>query len=315
MKRKTKTKTISIVAQTATAAMGLAALISAHAVENGSPVVPPGVYDFGAGMLPPPTEMGAVGLRVAGARAKQARDGGGNRSPAVPDLEVTSYSLALIKMTNVTLWGAKYGWGAVVPYLDMSLDLTVPTPGGPLVLSGRNRSVGDVSLMPVLLQWVPSPGLFTNFQLAVQAPTGAYDKNRLINAGTNYWSVIPSFGITSISHGGFEVSSNFQVTLNGRNRDPDYRSGSEYQQDFAVGQHIGPWTIGLGGYYHHQLNDDSAPGLLDGNRKRVAALGPAVNFFEAGSGLPAVWAHVYKEFAARNTAQGTHFAVRAAWSF
>jgi hypothetical protein len=310
-----KSKTKSIVVQAALAALTLAGLTSANAVENGAQVVPPGVYDFGAGILSPPTEVGAVGLRVADARANQSRDGSGNRSPAVPDLQVNAYSLAFIKMTDWTLGGAKYGWGAIVPYLDMSLNLTVPTPAGPLTLSGENRDVGDLSLIPLMLQWVPSPGLFTNVQLAVQVPTGSYDKNRLINAGTNHWAVIPSFALTSISPGGFEVSSNFQLILNGRNKDTDYRSGIECQQDFAVGQHVGPWTLGLGGYYHHQLSDDSAPGLIDGNRKRLAALGPAVNFFQPGSGLPAVWAHVYQEFGAQNVAQGTHFAVRAAWSF
>lgn len=311
MKRNTKPMLVPAVV----AAIGLAGLTPAHAVESGAQVVPPGIYDFGAGILPPPTEVGAVGLRVAGARAKQSRDGSGNLSPAVPDLQVNAYSAAFIKMTDRTLMGAKYGWGAIVPYLDMSLDLAIPTPGGPLALSGRNRAVGDLSLIPLMLQWAPSPGLFTNIQLAVQAPTGSYDKNRLINAGSNHWTVVPSFAFTSISPGGFEVSSNVQLTLNGRNKDTNYRSGIEYQQDFAVGQHVGPWTVGLGGYYHHQLNDDSAPGLVDGNRKRLAALGPAVNFFQPGSGLPAVWAHVYKEFGARNAAQGTHFAIRAAWPF
>lgn len=42
---------------------------AARAVENGAPITPAGVYDFGAGMLPPPSELGMVGLRLAATRA------------------------------------------------------------------------------------------------------------------------------------------------------------------------------------------------------------------------------------------------------
>ena len=56
-------------------------------------------------------------------------------------------------------------------------------------------------------------------------------------------------------------------------------------------------------------------GLSNGNRARVTALGPALNFFDPRSGLPNVWIHAYKEFGARNRAQGTQLALRAAWVF
>lgn len=297
------------------AAALVAAVAPAQATENGAPITPIGVFDFGAGMLPPPTEVGAIGLRAASARATQTRDNNSDRAPVEPDLAVNAYSVVFIKMTNTMFGGARYGWGAILPYLDMSLDLRVPTPAGPLALSGRNRAIGDVMLMPVMLQWTPAPGLFTNFQLSVQAPTGSYNKTRLINAGTNHWTLAPSIAVTSISQGGFELSTNIQLNINSRNKDTDYRSGIEYQHEFAVGQHIGPWTAGVGGYFYQQLTDDSAPGLLNGNRSRVAALGPAVSFFDPASGLPSMWLHAYKEFAARNRSQGTHVAIRAAWAF
>jgi hypothetical protein len=80
-----------------------------------------------------------------------------------------------------------------------------------------------------------------------------------------------------------------------------------------VGQHIGPWTLGLGGYYYRQLTDDDAPGLTRGNRARVLALGPALSVFQPG--LPPVWVHLYKEVDARNRAEGYAFAVRLSHSF
>jgi hypothetical protein len=52
---------------------------------------------------------------------------------------------------------------------------------------------------------------------------------------------------THITPGGFEVSSNIQLNINGRNKDTDYRSGTEYQHEFALGQHAGAWTSASAG--------------------------------------------------------------------
>lgn len=300
-----------------TAVAALAALLcgSAAAVENGAPITPFGVMDFGAGQLPPPTEIGTVGLRVARYRASELRDDKGDKSPVGAEVAVDSVGLAFIKMTELTLGNAKFGWGAVLPYLRTSLDLAVPTPVGPLALSGRNSAQGDLQLIPAILSWTPSPGLYTNVQLQVQLPTGSYDKTRLINAGTNHRTVSPVFAFTWITPGGFEASSSIQVNFNSRNDDTGYTSGREYQHEFAFGQHVGAWTFGLGGYHYQQISDDEGPGVVNGNRARVTALGPALSFFELGSGLPLVWVHAYKEFNARNRSQGTQLAARLAWTF
>ena len=189
-------------------------------------------------------------------------------------------------------------------------------PGGPLALSGRNTAQGDIQVAPIVVKWTPSPGLFTNASLQLQLPTGSYVKTRLINAGTNHWTVSPTFAFTYITSGGFEVSSNIQLNINGRNKDIDYRSGIEYQHEFALGQHQGSWTYGIGGYYYQQLSDDKSAGqTVPDSRSRVMALGPVVSFFELGSGWPLVWLHAYKEFGARNRSQGSQVALRAAWTF
>lgn len=293
----------------------LAAQLTAHAVENGAPITPFGVFDFGAGMLPPPSEFGTIGVRATSYGARELRDASGNVSPVGARLNVESVGLAFVKMTDITFGSARFGWGAVAPLLNMKLDLSVPTPVGPRPQSGANSALGDVQLIPAVLQWTPAPGVYTNAQLTVQAPTGSYDKNRLINAGTNHWTVIPSIALTYIHPSGFEVSTNVQLNFNSRNRATGYRSGTEYQQEFALGQHIGPWTVGIGGYIYRQISDDRAPGLTNGNRARTNALGPVLHFFEPGSGWPLIWVHGYKEFGTRNRSQGTQFAVRAAWTF
>lgn len=285
---------------------------AARAVEGGAPITPFGVNDFGAGILPPPSDLPAIGIRATSYHANQLRDGQGRHAPIGADLTVTSVGVALIKMTRTTFWGANYGYGAVLPVLDMKLDLTIPTPAGPLRQAGSRRAQGDVQLIPAALQWT-APGLFQYAAVMVQAPTGAYDAARLVNPGTNHWTVSPTYAFTHIGRGGFEVSSSMQVNFSTRNRDNGYRSGAEWQQEFAVGQHVGDFTVGLGGYVYRQIGGDRVHGVGVGNRAGVAALGPAVSFFRPGSGLPNIWLHAYKEFNGRNRSQGTQIALRAAF--
>jgi hypothetical protein len=290
---------------------------AAHSVENGAPITPFGVFDFGAGTLPPPSDTATVGLRGAAYSASDLRDANGNRSSTGIRLKVNSAALAIVKTTDVPLFGGTYAFTAVVPYLDMDNRLTVPTPGGPLSLKGTNATIGDVTIAPVVVKWTPSPGLFVNGRLELQLPTGSYQASRLINTGSNHWTASPAVSFTWINPSGLEVSSNIQLNFHGKNKDTQYQSGIEYQHEFAVGQHVGPWTFGVGGYIYQQLTDDKQNGAKykDGNRSRVMALGPAVSFFQLGSDWPLIWAHVYKEFGARNRTQGTQLAVRAAWTF
>lgn len=298
-------------------AIGLVALgmaTASLATENGSPSTAYGVYDFGAGFTPPPTPNGTLGLRINYYRATSLRDRHGRDSGNDFSIDVLSLGLAYLKMTDSQVLGARYGFGLVAPFFKMDADLTVKANGVPVFSDSADLfRQGDLQMIPLILQWQPSRNLGVNFWFQVQAPTGDYDKRRLVNPSTNYWTVSPMLNLSYISDSGFEVSSSFQTDFNSRNDATDYRSGTEYRHEFAVGQHIGPWTLGLGGYYYRQLSDDDAPGLTHGNRARVLALGPALSFFKPG--LPPVWVHLYKESDARNRAEGYTLAVRLSHSF
>lgn len=286
---------------------------SVHGTENGSPTTTVGVYDFGAGMMPPATPFGTVGVRTAFYSTNVQKDRHGRSVDNHLSLDVLSIAAAYMRMTDHTVLGANYGFGMVVPFFKMDASLQVPTPAGPLNLEADPFRLADVQFLPVILQWNLSPNLFINTQLQIQTPTGDYDKNRLVSPGLNHWTFSPIVNATYITDSGFEVSSSFEVDVNTRNPATDYKSGVEYRHEFAVGQHVGPWILGLGGYYYRQFTDDDAPGLQSGNRARVLAVGPAVSYFKPG--LPAVWLHAYKETDAVNRAQGYTVALRISQSF
>ncbi|MDQ7776868.1 MAG: transporter [Paracoccus aminovorans] len=284
-----------------------------HAVEFGATITPFGVMDFGAGMLPPPTPHGTWGLRLAYYSSDRLQDSRGDTIANGFDISVKTYGLAYLRMTDHEIWGARYGFSAVIPVMDLNARMTVPTPAGPLGLQGSELGLGDVQIVPVMLQWAAPPNLFVNAMLQIQAPTGDFDAKAPFNIGTNHWTISPMVGLTWISDGGFEVSTQTMVNFNTENKDTHYTSGIEWKQEFAVGQHVGDWTVGMAGYVYQQLTDDDGPGVIDGNRARGYALGPAVSFLRPG--MPMLSLHAYKEFGARNRPEGVNVALRSSISF
>ncbi|WP_045163117.1 SphA family protein [Stutzerimonas stutzeri] len=291
----------------------LAASGIALATEGGAPTTPNGVYDFGAGFTPPATPTGTVGLRTAFYSANRLMDASGDKTPVDFSIDVLSIGLAYIRMTDQQFLGARYGFGAVLPFFKMNASLDVDTPFGPISRDAEMFRQADAQILPLILQWSPSRNLGINTQFQIQLPTGDYDEDRLVSPGLNHWTFSPILNATYITDGGFEMSSSFQVDVNTRNHATDYKNGVEYRHEFAVGQHVGPWTLGLGGYYYRQLSDDDSPDLTSGNRGRVAAIGPAISYFKPG--LPPVWLHAYKEFGARNKPEGYTVALRFSHSF
>ena len=302
--RRCRTRTTAVAIGALAAAL---ACNTAQALENDGPITPFGVFDFGAGITPPPTPNGTLAPRFASYSTRTIRNGGNTDF----SLTVASWSLAYIRMTNAKLFGANVGFGAVVPFLNLNGHVNVPTPAGTLAMSADPTNIGDADFQPLILAWT-SPNLFVNVALQVQAPTGAYRATRLFNPGVNHWTFSPIIGATYITDSGFEISTSIEIDQNTTNRATNYRSGTGFRQEFALGQHIGPFTAGLGGYIERQLSNDHGP-TIDGNRARVNALGPAISYVEPGK--PAVWLHAYKEFGARNRAQGYQIALRAALSF
>lgn len=241
--------------------------MAAHATEGGGGAYPNGAEDTMAGAIPP---SGFYYLNYLNYyTADSLRDKDGDKLPVDFNLKVVADVHRFVYVTKKQLFGGNIGVQTLIPVVYMDAK----TPGG----SDNAFGVGDIDF-GVNLSW-HSKNLHQAVALDIITPTGAYDKNDIANIGRNYYTFEPAYGISYVSDSGYEVSSKFMYDINTENNDTDYRSGQEFHFDYFTGKHIGPWTVGLGGYYYKQVTDDKQYGkTVENNDGQVLAVGPTIKY-------------------------------------
>ncbi|MEI7672016.1 MAG: transporter [Deltaproteobacteria bacterium] len=285
----------------------LLAPISAKAMEGG-PSGGLGGEDFMGGALPPPGFYYLNYLMYYSTNT--VKDNNGNKVE-IPTRDFKVQALVdlnrFVYISKFKILGADYGAQVIVPLVNVNVQ--------PFTATSEKRSgVGDIVLTPLILGW-HSKNWHGVFGVDAFVPTGSYNKYRPDNIGRNYWSSEIAAAFTYMSDGGFEVSSKFMFDINFKNPDTNYKSGNEFHMDALVGYHIGPWGLGVNGYYYKQVSDDSMDGVtfIDGNRGQVIGIGPAVNYTTAKH--ITFSAKYHKEMSAKNISEGDRFWLKVAIPF
>jgi hypothetical protein len=204
------------------------------------------------------------------------RDNSGHKTPVDFQGYAVIDVMRFLYVSKLKLFGADVIAHAVVGAAKAHASMNVPGVGR---LSQSKAGLTDFTIGPFGLAWHFSK----NFHLAAGIdyilPTGEYDKQNLVNVGRNYWTINPLFVFTYIHDKGFEVSAKPMYFLNFKNTATDYKSGDGFGVDYLVGQHIGPWSLGINGYYYQQMTNDKSNGdTVDNYKRRVFSYGPAVQF-------------------------------------
>ena len=214
------------------------------------------------------------------------RTGGG----IIANADATANALAA-----TVLWAPDWdlGWGdkwqfamsTTIPLLNMDLA------GDVLGISGQNdrTALGDIVLMPLMLNYNVNKDLNINARLGFYAPTGSYELGRLVNNGKNFWTAEPTIGIVYFGQeNGIEASLFFGVDYNWENPDTNYKSGTQIHFDGTLAQHFpfagGISGVGITGYWYNQINDDSgegvAPFFANDFQAKAAGVGPVVSWMD-----------------------------------
>jgi hypothetical protein len=155
-------------------------------------------------------------------------------SSPIEDAEVQTHAAILAYVRSVRIWDLSGKIGVVVPYAWSS--------GSALALGQpRSRDVsgfGDPRFRVSVNFFVAPPLTLNEFRsykqdliigstLEVTAPLGQYDSSKLLNIGTNRWSIRPEVGISK-SLGQFTLELSTAVTIFTRN--DDFLGGQTFEQ-------------------------------------------------------------------------------------
>jgi hypothetical protein len=282
-------------------------LLAVPALLAGTPVLakegpdqyPNGSENFMAGALPPP---GNYFINYLGYYQGDYRDNDGHKVPGL-NVSATFDALRFIHVTNQKVFGGDWAVHAIVPLVSQRMH--TPFPG---IGNGSVFGLGDIVIDPLIIGWHFPPDWHLTVGVDIYLPTGKYSKsNPTDSIGANYYSFEPIFAFTYLNQGGFEASAKLMYNLKTKNLDTDYQSGNEFHMDYLVGQHFGPWAVGLAGYYLRQTTDDQVNGQKvgpDGRRGQVFAYGPAIKYDYKGMSFVGSWNH---ESSVDNRFQGNKF--------
>lgn len=307
-------KSVALLGACVSLAFGLAAHDSAKAAEGAVGVYLLGARGPGAGFTPPP------GVYFEDDTYFYSGKIGGGRPLPSGGLLVANVSAQSWFNLPTTLWvtPAKILGG------DLAFSATIPTVGAPRV--NANLLVNSPRFGPIGVNVIDDQTNLSDFQvgsflgwhagnfhwqLGVSGviPSGSYVAGQLSNASLNRPAVDVFGTVTWLDPVlGLDLSAAAGVTFNTRNNATDYLSGNEFHLEWAATKYITKeFTLGLVGYYYHQLTADSGTGATLGAFKgEVVALGGSMGYtFEVGKIPLATRIKVYREFNAVNRMEGT----------
>jgi hypothetical protein len=88
-----------------------------------------------------------------------------------------------------------YAMSTTVSFVLMDVTANVTAGSNTVRRTSSVNGLGDIVLMPVMLNFNLSSNLNANFRVGAYAPTGDYEVGRLANTGKNFWTSEPTLGL------------------------------------------------------------------------------------------------------------------------
>jgi hypothetical protein len=254
-------------------------------------------------------------------------DADGNRllpGTAGEDLEAwISLTQFIYQSDRAVLAGGKWGLDVIIPVV--SLDLSYDTAGA--FPQDNGTGIGDLLIGPYL-QWDPimgpnGPRFMHRIEFQFILPTGEYDDQRELNAGSNFFSFNPYWAATLFITPKWTLSSRIHYLWNAKNDDPnrqfpgadDSQAGQAIHLNFATAYQILPMLrVGINGYYLKQIDDLEVDGVgIDDTREQVLGIGPGLLWHISKDAH--LFFNTYFESNTENRPEGERFNLRFVYHF
>jgi hypothetical protein len=263
------------------AGIAAAGLLAANAMWQQAGATEPGEgiqYPIGAGvggapgLAPPPGFSIFFGETY---NTDKSTDANGNTT-GVHSTNYATYA-GLLFNPSFKILGADYYAGVSIADLDVTLNI----PGVPN--STRTNGLTSLAIEPVGLSWALPYNLHGSAGLNIYAPVGQYGVYQNVDAGDNYWTFEPVFGLTYLKDD-WNLSGDLLYDFNTTNSATNYTSGQSITIEFSGSKSFGKWSFGAGGYYWAQTTGDTNHGVPIDSQDYYA-LGGQYGVFPQGDDL------------------------------
>jgi len=269
-----------------------------------------GVEGIRAATLPPPGMYWKVYNVFY--NASDMRNNNRNKAPGNFDVSVYALANRLIYSSEIEVLGGNLLFDVIFPltYTDVSMRA-----GGSTVFSDNKFGIGDVFVEPFLIAW-HGERYDALAALGAYVPTGEFDSNRPASAGMGFWTFMFTLGGTYYLDEAktWSISSVARYEIHTRQEETHITPGNHFHFEWGLGKNFAQvFDIGVSGYCHWQVTDDSGP-MSTSNREQAFAIGPEIGFFieplKLHVALRSQW-----EFENRNKSQGNVTALNFTYSF
>ena len=257
----------------------------AFAVEGGlgRPISGMQIAPF-AGVIPP-----EPGLAVATGETYYEGSIGGGRTVPIAGLLVanvdmkasfTPIALFYIWPTPTKEWNFASAISFPLAWLEVEANVSL----GRLSVRKTDSTFGlfDLVFTPIVASHHFSQTDHLAFSFTFWAPTGSFEKDRLVNLSTNTWTFIPGVAYTKIiPEGNIELTGIWQMEFDTENPATQFQNGILSDLEvLAIKRFKGGFGIGFVESWIQQVNDDggTTADRLNGFLGRAFGIGPIVTY-------------------------------------
>jgi hypothetical protein len=273
-----------------------------------------------AGVIPP-----EPGLAVATGETYYEGSIGTSRTVPIAGLLVanvdmkasfTPIALFYIWPTPTKEWNFASAVSFPLAWLEVTANLS-----GPLPVRKTESTFGlfDLAFTPIVASYHFSQTDHLAFSFTFWAPTGSFEKGRLVNLSQNTWTFIPGVAYTKIlPEDNIELTGIWQMEFDTEDHATHYQNGILSDLEvLAIKRFKNGLGIGFVESWIQQVNDDGgAPAALNGFAGRAFGIGPIVTYStklgKSHLDFSARWIH---DFGVSNRVAGDGFNFSASLKF
>ena len=273
-----------------------------------------------AGVIPP-----EPGLAVATGETYYEGSIGTSRTVPIAGLLVanvdmkasfTPIALFYIWPTPTKEWNLASAVSFPLAWLEVQANLS-----GPLPVRKTESTFGlfDLVFTPIVASYHFSQTDHLAFSFTFWAPTGSFEKGRLVNLSQNTWTFIPGVAYTKIlPEDNIELTGIWQMEFDTEDHATHYQNGILSDLEvLAIKRFKNGLGIGFVESWIQQVNDDGgAPAALNGFAGRAFGIGPIVTYStklgKSHLDFSARWIH---DFGVSNRVAGDGFNFSASLKF